>query len=48
MNPPLITVALSVFNMEDCVEEAIKSVIEQSYPHWELIVIDDASHRSYL
>lgn len=43
MNKSLVTIALSVFNLEDCVGNAIESVLKQSYPSWELIAIDDAS-----
>jgi len=40
---PLVSVLLSVHNGETYLEEAITSIIEQTYTNWELIVIDDGS-----
>ncbi|GAB4247111.1 MAG: hypothetical protein Tsb0034_26210 [Ekhidna sp.] len=43
MNPPLVSVICICHNHEKYVEDAIKSVFTQTYPHVELIVVDDAS-----
>ncbi len=41
---PLISVIMPVFNPpEPFLKDAIASVIEQIYPHWELCIADDAS-----
>ncbi len=40
---PLVTVIMAAYNCEDYVAEAIESVIAQTYPHWELLCIDDCS-----
>lgn len=43
-NPsPLISVIMPCFNAEEFVSEAINSVIKQSYPNIELIIVDDGS-----
>ena len=42
-NPELITVVMPCYNAASYVEEAIESVLGQSYPHVELIVVDDGS-----
>jgi glycosyltransferase involved in cell wall biosynthesis len=39
----LISILMSLYNTEDYVEEAIKSVINQTYKNWELLIIDDNS-----
>jgi glycosyltransferase involved in cell wall biosynthesis len=39
----LVSTIMPVFNGEAYIAEAIGSVIAQSYPHWELIVVDDGS-----
>ena len=39
----LVSIIMPVRNRETCVGEAIRSVIAQRYPHWELIVVDDGS-----
>lgn len=40
---PLVTVYILAFNFEQYIEKAIKSVLGQTYKHWELIVINDGS-----
>ena len=40
---PKITVIIPIYNGEKYVEQAINSVISQSYENWELILIDDGS-----
>jgi alpha-1,3-rhamnosyltransferase len=40
---PLVTVVMPCYNHEDYVERAVRSVIDQTYPHLQLIVIDDGS-----
>jgi GT2 family glycosyltransferase len=43
-NPPVISVAMPVFNTKaEWLREAIDSVRNQIYPHWELCIADDAS-----
>lgn len=43
MMKPLVTVIMPVYNAEAFVAEAIDSVLAQTYPSWELIVVDDGS-----
>ena len=40
---PEISVIVPLFNRENLIEETLQSVISQTYPNWELIVIDDGS-----
>lgn len=40
---PVVSVIMSVYNGESYLEEAIESVKKQTYPNWELIVINDCS-----
>ena len=40
---PLISIILPVFNRVEFLEDAIGSVLSQTYQNWELIVSDDAS-----
>jgi len=40
---PLISIVLPTYNRGYTLSNALKSVIEQTYPHWELIVVDDGS-----
>ncbi|MBQ8623918.1 MAG: glycosyltransferase family 2 protein [Oscillospiraceae bacterium] len=42
-NNPLISVVMPAYNAQKFIEEAINSVIAQTYSNWELIVIDDCS-----
>ena len=43
MTAPLVTVVIPTWNRLPLVEDAVRSVIAQSYAQWELIVIDDGS-----
>ena len=40
---PLITIVIPTYNRLAFVQQAIASVIAQTYAHWELIVVDDGS-----
>ncbi|WP_063656162.1 glycosyltransferase family 2 protein [Aliivibrio fischeri] len=40
---PLVSIIMPAYNSENFIIRAISSVISQTYPHWELIIIDDAS-----
>ena len=41
--PGLVSIILPAYNGEDFIETALESVIAQTYPHWELIAVDDGS-----
>lgn len=40
---PFISIIIPVYNAERFVEDAIQSVLDQDYPSFEVIVIDDGS-----
>lgn len=40
---PLVTVLMNCYNADKYIYKAIKSVIDQTYKNWELIVWDDSS-----
>ena len=39
----LVSIVMPVHNAERFLEEAIRSVMQQTYTNWELLVIDDNS-----
>ena len=43
MNSPLVSIVVPLYNQRDYIQEAIDSVRNQSYPNWELIIMDDGS-----
>ena len=45
---PLVTIGIPVFNSQQFLHQAIASVLNQSYPHFELIITDDGSTDSSL
>ncbi len=44
MSPPLVSVVMSVYNEEDYLKETIDSILNQTFPDLEFIVIDDGSN----
>ena len=44
MHNDLVSIIMPMHNSARYVGEAITSVISQTYPHWELLVIEDASN----
>lgn len=40
---PLVTVVTPVYNAAASLAETIQSVVQQSYPHWEMLLVDDCS-----
>lgn len=43
MENPLISIVMVNYNHDDFLNEAISSVINQTYKNWELIIVDDGS-----
>lgn len=43
MTPPLVSVVVPAYNNAAFLGATIKSVLDQTYPHFELLVVDDAS-----
>lgn len=42
-NAPRVSVVIPTYNRLHYLREAIGSVLDQTYPHWEILVIDDGS-----
>ncbi|MDX5385623.1 MAG: glycosyltransferase [Alteromonadaceae bacterium] len=40
---PLVSIITPTFNRERTITQAVESLLAQSYPHWELIIVDDGS-----
>lgn len=43
-----ISVIMGIYNCEDTLEDSVKSITEQTYYNWELIMCDDGSTDSTL
>ena len=48
MNKPLVSIVMAVYNGEKFIHETIKSILNQGYENFELILIDDCSTDSTL
>ena len=42
-NHPLVTVGIPCFNAETTIRRAVESVLAQTWPHREILIVDDAS-----
>ena len=42
-SPPLVSVIVPYYNMQNYIDAALASVRSSDYPHWEVIVVDDGS-----
>ena len=40
---PLVSIIVSVYNTQAYLAACIDSVLAQTYPHWELLIMDDGS-----
>ena len=43
MRVPLISILMAVYNEEQSILKSIKSIQNQTFKNWELIIIDDGS-----
>ncbi len=43
MNHPLVSICMPVYNTLPYIEKAVKSVLSQNYPNFEVVILDDAS-----
>ena len=42
-----VAIILPNFNSSEYLKKTLKSVLNQSYKNWQLIIIDDASDKNY-
>lgn len=46
MSKPLVSIITPSYNSEEYIDETIQSVLAQTYPNWEMIIVDDFSKDS--
>lgn len=42
-NAPLVSIIIPVYNVEQYIEQCMETVLEQTYPHLDIILVDDGS-----
>lgn len=42
-SPPLVSIGMSVRNSESTLKPALRSILQQTYTNWELLLLDDGS-----
>jgi glycosyltransferase involved in cell wall biosynthesis len=47
MQPPLVSIIITTYNREKYIEEAILSVVNQTFKNFEILIIDDGSSNNY-
>ena len=45
---PLVSIIIPYFNRSVLLQQTIQSILDQTYKHWEIIIIDDGSDKSEL
>src|SRR5688500_10558850 len=40
---PIVSVVIPVYNRVTLIQETLQSIIDQIYPYWEAIIVDDGS-----
>ena len=43
MGKPKISIIVPIYNTKDCLRNCVSTLLSQSYPHFELLLIDDGS-----
>jgi glycosyltransferase involved in cell wall biosynthesis len=43
MNHPQVSIIVPCYNLAKYLDEALQSIYDQSYTHWECIIVDDGS-----
>lgn len=43
---PLVSIVMPAYNAAATIGDSVRSVLSQSYPHWELLIVDDGSRDS--
>lgn len=43
MDKPRVSIIMGIYNCADTLDEAVKSILEQTYQNWEMIMCDDGS-----